>query len=115
MITVTIERDSQGIRAIRVHGHAGYAEYGKDIVCAAVSAVVQTALIGVERVAGCRVRRNDGPGLIEARMERPAEGLTDRWAEAQAILETMTLGLKEIEDGRERYVRVDEVTVGSTR
>lgn len=34
-----------------VSGHAGHAAYGEDIVCAAVSAIVQTALLGLEAVA----------------------------------------------------------------
>ena len=29
------------------HGHTGYAECGEDIVCAAVSAITQTAAMGV--------------------------------------------------------------------
>jgi uncharacterized protein YsxB (DUF464 family) len=40
-----------GYMKIEVHGHANYDEHGKDIVCAAVSAIMQTALLGLHSVA----------------------------------------------------------------
>lgn len=37
--------------SIDVCGHANYDEYGKDIVCAGVSAIVQTAILGLDAIA----------------------------------------------------------------
>ena len=42
MIKVVIKED-----VITISGHANYAEYGKDIVCAAVSATVITTVNGI--------------------------------------------------------------------
>lgn len=42
MIKVVIKKDS-----ITISGHANYDEYGKDIVCAAVSATVITTVNGI--------------------------------------------------------------------
>ena len=42
MIKVVIKNDS-----ITISGHANYDEYGKDIVCAAVSATVITTVNGI--------------------------------------------------------------------
>ena len=36
---------------IRLNGHAGYAKRGNDIVCAAVSALVQTLIYSLEELA----------------------------------------------------------------
>lgn len=36
---------------ISIQGHAGYAEPGKDIVCAGVSAILQTAQLGLYALA----------------------------------------------------------------
>ncbi len=96
---------------VKAEGHSGYAASGSDIVCAAVSAVVQTAVLGVERVAGCEAESRKGGALLEARFARPVDD-AGRWAKAQAILETTLLGLREIEEGRESYVRVIETRVG---
>ena len=37
--------------SILVEGHADYADHGKDIVCAAVSAILYTAQLGLVEVA----------------------------------------------------------------
>lgn len=52
MINVTIGEQNGLIEAFWVDGHADTAPKGKDIVCAAVSAIVQTALLGIVQVAG---------------------------------------------------------------
>jgi uncharacterized protein YsxB (DUF464 family) len=50
MINVDVKMKS-GDMVIDVKGHAGYAPHGQDIVCAAVSAILQTAVLGLESVA----------------------------------------------------------------
>ena len=53
MIRIKMEKDRQGrLCGFIVEGHADYAEEGSDIVCAAVSALTQTALLGIIRYAG---------------------------------------------------------------
>ena len=47
MIKVKITKEGSLIKNIIITGHANYAEYGKDIVCAAVSATVLTTLNGI--------------------------------------------------------------------
>lgn len=47
-INVTMEN---GHVSIDIAGHAGYAPYGQDIVCSAISAIVQTAILGLEAIA----------------------------------------------------------------
>lgn len=42
MIEVFIHKSGDHYTKLRVEGHAGYAEHGKDIVCAAVSALTIT-------------------------------------------------------------------------
>ena len=50
MIEVVICEEKNGrISAFRVHGHSGTAPKGRDIVCAGVSALAQTALLGLGR------------------------------------------------------------------
>lgn len=46
MIKIKVNRDDN-INSIIINGHANYASYGKDIVCAAVSATVLTTVNGI--------------------------------------------------------------------
>ena len=49
MIKVIITRDRDKIeRGIEIHGHAGYAEYGQDIICSAVSSLALNMANSVE-------------------------------------------------------------------
>ena len=44
MIKITIKKNDNFIEEIRIHGHAKYDEYGKDIVCAGVSSALITTV-----------------------------------------------------------------------
>ena len=49
MIQVNILRDrNEVVKGIDINGHAGYAEYGQDVICAAVSALVLNMANSVE-------------------------------------------------------------------
>ena len=47
MIKIKINKEGNNYKNIVITGHANYAEYGKDIVCAATSATVLTTLNGI--------------------------------------------------------------------
>jgi hypothetical protein len=93
MIRVTIRRPGGVIRELRVSGHGGGAK-GSDVVCAAVSAVSQTALRGLLhfRPEAIRWRREDG--FLSIRVEERLS--PDEAARLDAILTAAYLGLREI-------------------
>lgn len=41
----------EGKIVLDADGHANYAPHGQDIVCASVSAILQTAVLGLEAIA----------------------------------------------------------------
>lgn len=91
MIRISLERDKKGrILGFRVRGHAGQGTYGKDIVCAAVSALTQAAIIGLEEYLGLEPKVVIEAGLLECRLQERPAALA---AQVDAILETMVLGL----------------------
>lgn len=55
MTKVVICRLEGEICSLSVEGHAGYASHGEDIVCAAVTTLVQTLHIGLFDVLGVQV------------------------------------------------------------
>ena len=44
MIKVKINYDDNYVKGFKVTGHANFADYGKDIVCASVSSIVITSI-----------------------------------------------------------------------
>lgn len=50
VITVNVKDDGNTLN-IEIRGHANYDQHGRDIVCSAVSAISQTAILGLQAVA----------------------------------------------------------------
>lgn len=44
MIKVLIKKEKNNVKKITMNGHANYADYGKDIVCAAASSIAITTI-----------------------------------------------------------------------
>ena len=107
--TVSFFRRPDGaLTGYRAQGHTGYAEAGEDIVCAAVSALTQTTLNGLQNVLKAPVmfEIDDEAALLEARLTPQA---TEAQVEAaQLLLETLLEGLRAIERSYPRNVRIIE-------
>ena len=56
------------------HGHTGYAECGEDIVCAAVSAITQTAAMGVSELVRCPAALEIKDGGLYLMLEKTVKG-----------------------------------------
>ena len=54
----------RGERMINIDGHANYAEPGKDIVCAAVSMLVQTLIQSFEELTSDEIHYDMMPGTV---------------------------------------------------
>ena len=90
MVTVKIRRDGAGrLSSLEAVGHAGWAKYGSDVVCAAVSTVLQTAQLGLEQVAGVPVKARKSAARLDLAWPAPARDRHD----VRAIAETAAAAL----------------------
>ena len=86
-----------------VYGHAGYSEAGSDIVCSAVSALVINAVNSIEKFTEDETScvSDEDTGSITFRFsETPSH-------DAGLLLDSMILGLEEIEDSSEHEEYID--------
>lgn len=60
MIVVNVRLDG-----ITIEGHAGYAEAGKDIVCAGVTALVQTLVKSADDLTEDKIEYEISPGMAD--------------------------------------------------
>lgn len=96
MITVRVVRREGQITEFDIEGHSDYAEKGRDIICAAVSALSQGAVMGLERVVGLTPATTVRDGWLSLqRLSTRPFGVEQRLQSA-AILETMVVALKNI-------------------
>ena len=95
MITVTVIRENESPVGFTVSGHANMGEYGEDLVCAAVSAVVQTALLGITDV--CQIQAGVSIEEGETRCILTKDADPDEIRRAGIVLDTMIAGLRSIQ------------------
>ncbi len=63
MIKVKIIKDNSIISRIECHGHAGYANYGKDIVCASFSTMIITTINAILEIDKDAISYTDSNNL----------------------------------------------------
>lgn len=108
MIHIQVWRDTAGhARRLLVKGHAGYAGHGQDIVCAAVSAIAQTAVLGLTDEAGLAMgdRAVIREGLVDITLP---DSLQQQGPAANAILNTAALGLRSVQMAQPGFVHYQE-------
>ena len=104
MTRITVFYNRGSLVGFHAKGHTGYAEAGEDIVCAAVSALTQTAYLGIGELVGADMRLEQKDGELRLMLE---EDISESEREkAQLILGTMLLGLRSIEENYSDYLKV---------
>ena len=102
MIKIKVFRNSDGfITGYDVSGHHG--EYGSDIVCAGISSLTQTALKGIGQHLKREVDFHVASGDLHVMLKRDPDELTE------AILETMLIGLYDVQKFDLEEVKISEV------
>lgn len=96
MITVNRYSDK-----ITLRGHANYAEIGKDIVCSAVSVLVQTLVQSVETLTTDRIEYKMQPGTVDIKFWC----LSDQ---SKVLIDAFFIGVKGVADSYPACVKVNE-------
>ena len=110
MIYVTIERlslDSPQIASFVVEGHAEYDVPGKDLVCAAVSAVTFGTYNSIESLTGIIPIHEMEPGLLDVTIPDIAVSDHAKNAQVQLLLESMIVMLQTIEQNYGDYITLE--------
>ena len=107
MTATRIFRKNGVIVRVISKGHAGYAESGSDIVCAAISAILITAFNGCEKVAGVKLGKVEKDGYLEFWLP---DQLQKNESEICAhVLDAMALGIKDLAAEYPSYLKSEEI------
>ncbi|MFZ7130813.1 MAG: ribosomal-processing cysteine protease Prp [Eubacteriales bacterium] len=105
MITCEFQRSSGNIRAVAAKGHSDYDEQGMDIVCAAISTLMISAVNGLTEVVKLDIQYAiDDEGFIQFNIPELFE--EKLLLQTNAILETLYLGVKSIESEYKNFIKV---------
>lgn len=107
MTTISFFKKDNNIVKVVSKGHTGYAEEGSDIVCAAVSAVLQTALLGLLKEAKKFItyKVNEKCPSFEIVIKNGIEN--ELLEKTNLILNTAYLGIKDIAKQYKAYVKLE--------
>lgn len=105
MIRISIRRDAdRHIQSYSVNGHAEYAESGKDIVCAGVSAVTIGTVNSIEALLQIELKSSMDKGTLKVEIPQIADqSIQDQ---VQLLLESMVVMLDSIQQSYNEYVTI---------
>lgn len=94
MIAVSVRKDR-----ITVYGHAGYAEAGKDIVCAGVTALVQGLISSMESLTSDQIQYDITPGRADIHFKNLSEA-------GRLLVDSFFLGICLIADDFPEHIKL---------
>lgn len=106
MTGITVFRKNGRLIGFEISGHTGYAESGEDIVCAAVSAITQTAVMGIQNLVKCPAAFETEDGELRFMLDKSVKGKS--LEQAELILGTMLLGLRSVKNEYGKYLKLTE-------
>ena len=107
MTKVTITKKNNKIFDVECDGHTNYGEKGEDIVCASLSSIVQTAVLGLLMIAGLELemKRDDAAGYLKFALPEKLSDVQD--IQACAILDTMLCGISDLYESFSDYIELE--------
>ncbi|MDR1138439.1 MAG: ribosomal-processing cysteine protease Prp [Clostridiales bacterium] len=106
MTIVNVFRQDKVVMSVDCSGHADYDEYGYDIVCAALSSILQTTVLGLMQVLGLNISLTSDDRLGKLSFVLPSMSPAQR-SKADVLLDTMLLGIDNLSDTYSDFVELN--------
>ena len=100
MIKIVIKK-SNGEFLLEAKGHANSAEYGHDLVCAAVSAILTGGINAISDKSNLEIKLDEGYSLIKS--------LDKVNQKDEIILQTIEVQLKTIEESYDKFIQITSI------
>lgn len=101
MIKVSIKKEDNIVKNVKVEGHAGYGVKGTDIVCASVSSIVITSLNAIIKIDEDSIDYMQDEGFIEVNIKKH-----DKYIDI--LIDNMISLLKELEKDYKKNIKIYE-------
>jgi len=107
MTNITITKVNDEIVKVVCDGHTDYGVSGEDIVCSALSSIVQTAVLGLLMIVQINLdlKRDEKRGFLS--FEVPKNLSKEQKHDAQVILNTMLCGISDLREGYSDFVELE--------
>ena len=107
MTKVVILKRNNKIFEVECDGHTNYGEKGEDIVCASLSSIVQTAVLGILMIAELELEmeRDDERGYLKFTL--PEKLSSKQEIQACAILDKMVCGISDLYESFSDFIELE--------
>ena len=107
MTKVVILKKNDRIFEVECDGHTNYGEKGEDIVCASLSSIVQTSVLGLLMIAELELdmKRDDERGYL--RFTLPEKLNEKQIVQSSAILDTMLCGISDLYENFSDFIELE--------
>ena len=95
MTDIKLTRKNNSIVEVEASGHTGYGEQGEDIVCAGISTLLQSSLLGLLQVAKVNVKYHIDVETGKLKFTLPQNLTEQERHDADVILNTLLCGLQD--------------------
>ena len=102
MVSIKIYKNQDSYTGFECIGHAGYAESGNDIVCAAISILVINTINSIEEFTSSKmdVSTDEEKGIIKIKFLKKPE------KDAELLLNSMVLGIESTKKQYSDYIKI---------
>lgn len=107
MINVIVIKEKQTIKTIEATGHSGYAEYGADIVCSAVSTLMETLANGLTEIVKAKANIIVDEEIPHLSVTLNEEDL-EKCKYAQVLMQSALLGIKGVAQEFSKFIKIKE-------
>ena len=109
MTDIKLKRINNSIVEVTASGHTGFGEQGEDIVCAGLSTLIQSALLGLLSVAKINVKYTVNEETGSLRFTLPEILSEQERHDADVILNTMLCGINDFYTEYSDYINLEVI------
>lgn len=107
MTNIVFYKKADNYIGLEVDGHTGYADSGKDVLCSAISGIVQAGALGIIKVLKINARYASDEKKGFFKLDLPENISKDKREKSNVIFETIRVGLEDLETGYSKFMKLE--------
>ena len=107
MTSIVFYKKAENYIGLEVDGHTGYDENGKDILCSAISGIIQSGALGIVKVLKIDAKYASSEKKGFFKLDLPKNTSKSSLEKANIIFETIKVGLEDLEMGYSKFMKLE--------
>ena len=109
MTKIKFFKNKDNLVGVECSGHTGYAYFGKDVLCATLSGLVQSCYLGLTKVVGIKMTCtiDDENGYIKYELPQDIDSV--KLSSSQILLETLKTSIIDLIEGYSKYISMEVI------